>query len=314
MAVGIGAAGILGVARETTNGTYRSPDKYVPFLSEDIKVVQSNIYRRPIRGIADPVGAVAGFTHVEGSITMEFTDDTFVYFMYSIRGDITKAGAVSPYTYTLTPNAEGYKTGSKKTMSLTLVRNGVTFGYVGCCVTGFEFTVQDGILVVTLNMMGLQEATQSTPTASWPTIVPIGPGEHVVKIPSSTPVTDIDNFTFSVDDGGEPTFRLVSGQRYPSYIMYGEREVSASLERDFESRTEYDGFKAATASSLQILCTADAGGYIQIDMYSTIKDSYEVGLSGQGDMVRASIEYKGVYNVSASASYEIVVSTTANLT
>lgn len=307
MAVGIGAAGILGVGRETTNGTYIVPEKYIPILSEDLKIIQSNIYRRPIRGIVDPVGAVAGFQHAEGSVTVEATDDILPYFMWAMRGVTTKTGTTPNWIYTLVPNAEGQKSGSKMTLSLTVVRNAIVFAYVGCVVNSFEFTTQEGLLVCTLNILGMDEAVQSAPTATWPTTVPPGPGEYSIEIPTSTEVVDVDNFTFSVDEGGEPAYRLRDDSKKASFISFGERSVTLSLERDFESRTDYDAFKIATAQGIKIDCKKGTNNYITLTMNAAIKDSYEVGLSGQGDLVRASIEYQGVYSVAGSQAYGIIV-------
>ena len=54
MAIGIGATGVLGLAIETTRGTYVAATKWVPIRSESITVSQEMNYRRNIRGIADP--------------------------------------------------------------------------------------------------------------------------------------------------------------------------------------------------------------------------------------------------------------------
>src|SRR3972149_788429 len=242
MAVGLAAAGVLGIARESVVGTYVAPEKYVPFLSESLEVQQSNIYRRPIRGLVDPVGAVAGPQHPAGSLTFEVTHDTLPYFLYGMRGAVVKTGTTPNWIYTFTPSAIGTPT---TTLSLTLVRNAIVFGYLGMTVGTFQLTMQNGIMVCTIGFVGLEEATQASPTATWPTTAPVGiPGDMKVEIPTATQVYDTDQFTFDTNDNAEPQFRLRDDQRWPSFVKWGERETTLSLERDFEARTEFDAFLA----------------------------------------------------------------------
>jgi hypothetical protein len=45
-----------------------------------------------------------------------------------------------------------------------------------------------------------------------------------------------------------------------------------------------------------------------------IKDTYAVGLSGQGELVRAAIAYQGVYDSATSAAYSIVIKSNQTIT
>ncbi len=306
MAVGLGAIGILGVSHEAVKGTYLAPEQYCPLISENLDVVQSNIYRRPIRGITDIAGAVPGPTHVEGSITIEVQHETLPYFMYAMNMTVVKSGT-GDLTYTGTP---AHLAEPSETLSITLDRNGEAFGYVACAVSSLQLTVQNGILVATMGIVGESEATESSPTATWPTSVPLGvPGDYQVEIPTASQVYDADAFTIDINDNLTPEFRLEDTDRGPRFLKFGEREVKLSMERDFEARTEYDAFKLATAQAITIVAEQSATRRLQFDMESAIHDSYAVNLGGQGDLVRAQIEYQGVYNVTDSRSYLLVVQT-----
>jgi hypothetical protein len=48
-------------------------------------------------------------------------------------------------------------------------------------------------------------------------------------------------------------------------------------------------------------------------MPAAIKDTYEVGLSGQGDLIRASVAYNGVLDSTGNA-YTITVKTQQDIT
>lgn len=302
MAVAIGASGIVGIAREVTPGTYLAPEFYLPVRSESINFVNEVQYTRPIMQVADQVHAVEGPQRVEGDLEMEIFPDALVYLMAGTRNTLVKAGA-GPYTYTYTPNAAATPT---NTLSLTVVRNGVVFGYVGCVIGSMDFTVDNGLFVGSFNILGTAEASQSAPTPSWPTMEPAGADAYTISI-AATPVTNTDNFSWSVDDSAEAVYRLGNAQA-AAFVKFGERTQEASLDMDFENATEYTNFKAVTAQRLQFDVDWDANNYIHLDTKLATMSTFETGLSGQGDLVRASISYMAKYDFATSKAYEIVIS------
>jgi hypothetical protein len=307
MAAGIGAAGILGVAKEVTPGTWVTPAKFIPIRSESLAYAQETIFTRPIRGVADIVHAVPGNATVEGDIEFEVTHDNLPWFLYAMRGTVAETGTAPPYVYTLTPTHIGQKSGAGSTLSITVVRNGITFGYTQCVVGKLELTVDNGILVATVGILAKEEATQTGPTATWPTDAPFGAGQYVIEIPTATQVYDVDGFSFSVDDSPEHQYRLRDDGLGAMFTKFGERTTELTFDRDFDSRTDYDAFKALTAQEIHFRAEdpSEANNYIDILVHSAIKDSYEIGLDGQGDLVRASITYQGIYSDSDSAAYTL---------
>lgn len=311
MAPGIGASGVVGLAIEATAGTYVAPAFYLPIESENLKITQETIFRRPIRGTtAAVVGAVAGNYYVEGDVTFEATEDAWSYLVRCTRATVVKSGAGPNFTYTATPGAGAIPS---KTMSLTVVRNGVVFGYVGCVVGNYSFTVEDGLLKSTINVLGRDESVQSAPSATWPTTVPFGAGSYSIEIPTATPVTDTDTFDFSVDDAPSAQFRLKSTGRGADFISYGEQTVTASLERDFDNRTSYDAYKAVTAESITLRASKGANNSIELLMPAGIKETYDVGLAGQGDLVRAQITYQGTMDATGKP-FQIVIKSQVDIT
>jgi hypothetical protein len=310
---GTGAQGFLGVALETVSGTYLAPTDFVPIESESLQYIQDTVWRRPIRQSADVVGAVPGNARTEGDISMEAMEATVAVFMHAARATVAKSGTASPgFTYTFTGSANAIPA---KTMSITVVRNGIVFGYTGCVVGSFTFTVEDGLMKFNPTILGRDEATQTLPTPTWGTGLanePYGAGKYSLEVPTATPITDADAFEFSVDDSPETQYRLKSSAA-AAFVAYGERTVTASLERDFDSRADYDAFKALTAQSITLTGTKGANNSISLVMPASIKDSYEVGLSGQGDLTRGSISYQGVLDATGKA-YQIIVKTQKDIT
>jgi Phage tail tube protein len=307
MAPGIGASGIMGIAHEVTPGTYVAPLKYVPFMSESLKYEQDTQWRRPIRASADVIGAVAGDSFVNGDIEMEALQDCVPYFLYCSRVGVVKSGA-GPYIYTCTPTASAIPV---RTMSITIVRNGIVFAYTGMVVSSFSFSINNGMLMYKPTLVGRDEAVQSAPTATWPTSVPFGAGSYNLQIPTATQVFDTDKFEFKVDDKATPNFRLKNTGTGAQFISYAEREATMSVERDFDVRTDYDAFKALTAQSVTMTATQGANSFALV-MATAIKDTYEVNLGNQGDLVRAKVDYMAT--LGAGNAYSIVATSTESIT
>jgi hypothetical protein len=301
---GIGAGGIIGVAFETVSGTYTPPTKYIPILNETLEYKESNNYRRPIRQSAAQIGVVPGDFDVEGTITMEATEDTCIYFTETSRAVGIKSGTTPNWVYTYTPTAVAIP---PRTLSVTIVRNGVVFGYSGVSTTKQTFTVNNNVLEYAVDVIGLLEASQSLPTATWPTSVPYGPGSWVVSIPNGTPVFDMDTFSFDVDDAGAAQYRLKNA-RGAQFVAYGERSVQMTASRDFMDRTDYNLFQSVAQQRLTIAVSNGANNGISFDVFGGIKDVYQVPLSGQGDLVRASITYQSVLDGSGN-EYDIIYKT-----
>lgn len=287
-----------------TPGTYVAPTKYMPFNSETLVVQNETVFRRPIRQSADIIGAVAGNYHPEGEVQMEALEDCILYFLWASRTSIVKSGTTN-YTYVITPTSAAIP---NKTLSLTIVRNGIVFGYTGIVASSFAFGIQDGLLTFTVNVKGRDEAVQSSPTPTWPTTVPFGAGSYTIEVPTGTTVTDTDTFEWTVEDNAEVNFRLKDTGRGAQFINYGERNSTMNLERDFEARTDYDAFKAVTSQSVTLTASKGANNKIILLAPVAIKDTYEVGLSGQGDLVRATITYQNVID-GTGKSWEITIKT-----
>jgi len=312
----IGGAGSLGVAFETSRGTYVAPTKWMPIRSESLQLMEDKYYRMSIRGLAEKSGAIPGYTHTEGDVEMDITSDTLVYWMYATRNTPAKSGA-GPYTYTFTPahvakttTASGAST--RKTLSIHVERGGNPRGFVGCAVSQYSITVDAGVLIGTFSIVGDDEASQSNGTESWPTSVPFGPGKVSLEIPTSTPRADADTFTFTVNDNLAAANRL-NGSRAAAYNNWGEREVTLSVEVDFDTVADFNIFKAGTFQTAKVIGSNNASNdEVTWTLSAAVMDSYVYNLAGLGEVNRATIEMQGIYN--GSDSVTTVIKTTENVT
>jgi hypothetical protein len=310
MPAGIAGCGSMGIALETVPGTYVAPTKFFPFLEESLQRMQETVWRRAIRKSADFTGATPGNVRVEGDISMEALEDVVPYFLLCARTAVVKTGTLPNFTYEFTGVCNAIP---PKTMSITVVRNGVVFGYVGCVVSSFTFTVEEGLLQFNVSMLGRDEGDQATPVEAFSVTEPFGAGQYNIELPVGSVVLDTDTFEFTVDDAAEAQYRLKNTGQGAQFVSFGERTATATVERDFENKTEYNAFKALTKRALRFTALKTANNSIVADMPAAITDTYEVGLSGQGDLVRASVAYQGAVDALGNA-YKVTVKTQENIT
>lgn len=331
MPAGLSGAGYLAIVHEVTNGTYLVPStagvKFVPILSESLKYTEERYYSPQIRQATEVSDAKSGFYHVEGDIEMEVDPDFLPYFMHCSRHTITKSG-VGPWTYKYTPSTAGATSTAasgnvQRTASITIIRNGVGFGYAGCTVGGFQFNLgDDGVLKLTLNIVGLSEtnpvAVLGTPTWTAPNL--FGAAAHYVYVDASstapafaTPATDFAGYTFSANYNAEAMNRI-NALRSAAYVKFGESEFNLETQLDFINRTEYDNFVANTNKGYRFealnggatLAAATSGVRLQANRANY--QAYDLGLSGLGDTIMADVTARPI-GIAGGDSIEVHVKT-----
>jgi hypothetical protein len=198
-------------------------------------------------------------------------------------------------------------------MSIICVRNGIRFAYTGCVVSSLTFSIDNGTLMFNVSILGRDEATQTLPTPTWPTTqIPFGAGTYTIEVPVGSTVLDTDTFEFKVEDNAEAQYRLKATGTGAQAVTYGERTVTLTMERDFEARTEFDAFKALTAQAIRITASKGTNNKILLDLVAAVKDTYDVALSGQGDLLRASVSMQGVLDA-AGVAYKVTTNTQLDL-
>jgi len=292
-----------------TPGVYTAPVKYIPFTGEGPKYVQKTTWRRPIRNSPAIIGAVAGDSNVEGDITFELLSDTCLYFLQASRCTVVKTGT-GPYTYVYTPSVNAIP---GRTLSITIVRNGIVFGYVGCVVGSFKININNGLLEMTASIIGRDEAVQAAPTPVWPTTTPYGAGSYSFQIPTATQVFDADTFEFTSNDNSAAQFRLKNTGTGAQFINFGESAAEIKTDRDFMSRADYDAFKALTQKAITFTASKSINESITIVMPVSVTNTYEVNIGGQGDLIRATMLYEGVADGTGKAYQITCVSPTENV-
>lgn len=335
MPAGLGGAGWMALSLEAVMGTYQDPSTvgtiWIPILSEGLQYREDKYYSPQIRQQTIVSSSEQSYYHVDGDIRMEVDPAFMPYIYYCSRHNITKTGTTPNFTYKFALGTQGSaataSTGAvARTCSLTIVRNGIGFGYAGCIFGGYEITVDNGVLIATLNTLGLSEQSPvalGTPVWAAPNL--FGAAAHAVYIDASgaTPAfasTDVthNGFTFTAGFNAAAQNRI-QRQRSASYIAYGESEVSYTTELDFLSRTEYDNmvnntFRAFRFESIRAGAAnwAAATQGHRITVRKTSYDTYEVGLGGMGDLIMAGVTGR-VIGITGADAYDIEVKSQADI-
>jgi hypothetical protein len=330
MPIGLGGGGIVGFAFETTMGTYAAPTIYVPIISESFRYTEDKYFSPQIRQQTIVSDVQQSYYHIEGDIVMEVDPNFLPYFLYASRHNITKTGAAAPFTYKFVPgsfaSAGTAASGAvPRTASITIVRNGVVFGYTGCVMGGYEFTLENGVDRVTWNVLGMAEATQTLPTATWNTPNLYGAAAHAIYVDTAglTPTfasasVDFNGITIRSNFNATAQNRIVRN-RGASYIAYGETEASYETELDFQSRTEYDNYvnttlRAFRYESIHGTNWATATDGWRCTAYRTAYEAYEVSLGAIGDIVMATGVVGRMMAIAGGDAYAIEVMSAASIT
>jgi hypothetical protein len=308
----VAGGGHVGIALESTHGTYIAPTVFVPAESETLGERRSDPMRKPIMGQAVTLGKVGGREHVDGEIIMEALPLPMVYFLAASRWAITKGGT-GPYTYTASDGADAHVKGNDRSLTIVTDRAGIGFAYLGCQIGSMRLFVQDGIPMVAYGIVGREQTEDYTPGAvTIPAETPFAADDIALTVAAGAR-TDIDSLEITLNDNAEPRFNL-SGAEAADYVKFGEFEGSASFEIDFESKADYAIWVARTTQELKVVWTFDADQALDVELHGALYDTFEVPLSAIGDQVRASAAMIAAYTAGDSAAATIEITTSVDVT
>lgn len=334
MPAGLSGGGAVAIVLEATKGTYLHPGTagavWVPILSETLKYTEDRYFSPQIRQQTEVSDVKQGFYHVEGDIEMEVDAAFLPYFLHCSRHTIAKSGS-GPWTYKYTPSTAGATSTAasgnvQRTASITVIRNGVGFGYAGCTMGGYSFTVDEGVLKVTFNVVGESEQLPgSLGTPAWVAPNLFGAAAHYVYVAASATgptfgavSSDFNGFTFGANYNAEAQNRIVAS-RAATYVKFGESEFSLETELDFIDRTEYDNFVATNQRAYRLeslnggVSLAAAATGVRLQANRAVYETYDLGLSGLGDTIMAGVTARPI-GIAGGDSVEVhCKSATANI-
>lgn len=315
----IAGNGAVWVGLEASYGTPVDPTDsgvgvWVPVISENLVYTESKYFTPQIRGSAISSDVEQSYYHVAGDIVMEVDANYMPYFLTASRHTVVETGVSEPFEYVFTPSNIGstYPGGTGKGLSIAIIRNKQGFLYSGCVVSQYAFTTDNGVLRVTMSILGLAEQDTDTQpvdpadAATWLDADLFGASAHSVYVDTSgtTPAFasadhTFNGYTFTANYNGAPQNRLTP-DRSATFISYGEIDATYDTELDFTSKDEYDNMKDNTLRAIKFesikggVNWAGASEGFRIIAYKTAYNTYEVDLTGMGDLLMARVNGKSL--------------------
>lgn len=335
MPAGLGGSGWLALTLETAVGTYLPPTTagtiWIPINSETLHYTEERYYASQIKQTTIVSDAKQGYYHIEGDVVLDVDVNNLPYWGYISRHAITKTGAGAPFTYDFVPSQAGSTSTAAagavpRTASITVVRNGVGFGYSGCIVNTWELTIDGGILRASLGILGMAEQVPAgLGTPAWVASSLFGADAHSLYVAAAgaTPTfaaadVTFNGFTFNSNFNGAAQNRIVPN-RGASYVSYGETEATYTTEADFLDRTEYDNYMNSVARAIRLESLKGGATFalateaVQLTINRSVYDSYEPNLGGMGDLVMASVTGR-VLGIAGGNPYKLTVKSGVSIT
>lgn len=325
MPAGLSGSGWLGFAFETTKGTYVPPTIYIPILSESFRYVEDRYYSPQIRQDTIVSDVKQGYYHIEGDFEMEVDTDFVPYLLFCTRHTPSFATGV----YTFVPSDAGSTSTAasgmvQRTASITIERNDVEFGYSGCTIGNLRIFMDGGILKMGGTLIGEKDNTASGDTPTWTAPSLFGADATEISTgasgltPTFTAVNDFNGFEFEANFNGAAQNRI-RRDRSASYVSFGETELSLTTELDFIDKTEYNNFVATTQKAIQLesliggATFATATEAFRLTVYRGVYETYDLGLSGLGDLIMAGVTMRGI-GIAGGDGYKIEVKSGVTIT
>lgn len=262
MAIGSGLGSQLGVAAESTYGTFVAPTKFLEFTKESVQLKKTTAQSQGMasgRLVALSSRRVVTQKEVQGSIDLEVTNKSFGLLLQALMGTTVtpvQQGATIAYlqTHTLADTA-GKSLSIQKGVPLT---TGTVADYsaTGCKVTSAEFSCEvGGMLTSTFEFDGKTVSESETlASPSYPLMSPFHFGQMAVKTGTFGAETALDGIRKVSVKIERPLAvdRFYAGQSglKKEPISNDLVKISGSLEADFVATTLADMFVSDAATSL----------------------------------------------------------------
>lgn len=244
--IGVGGLGYVGYAKETVEGTAVAPTIFLPARSFTMDDTDDYLTPQQIRGERDYVVAAPAPYSVTGSLEMDLIPDSIGYLLKSAFAASVSSGSYAGggYTHTYTPGLAGPTfTFEKSAQDALLMR------YTGVRVNTMEIKASFGeIVTATFGLDGVGRAKNAgaaaTDTYAASSTGPFTFAGATVTIGGSAS-SIVKDFTFGVNNNASHIGTL-RGTRAYSRVALGWREVTLSMNMDFQDTTEYDRFLAGS--------------------------------------------------------------------
>lgn len=252
----------IGMAAETTVGTYATPTRFLEFVSETMQLTVERVESKAVRSSQRTLRSdrwVTGKRTVSGAVEMEVADRGFgLPLAYAFGGGTatitTPSGGTTSRDHTI---VQALNYGRALTLQVGRPDTAGTvnpFTYLGAKVSQASLSSDvDGLLQLSMSFVAHDETTgQSLASVSYPAT------QGLLSWVGGTfslagAALDVKNFTFQVDhglDAGRFLQRSSGGTLIKEPIEAAMAEVGGSFTVEFESLTQYNRYVNGTTGTL----------------------------------------------------------------
>jgi hypothetical protein len=305
MAVGSSLTDQIGMATESTYGTYATPDHFLyPVEVPDFNTGMEFYETMPYGQVYMPSDAVRSLEiGGTGAIVEDARIKGLGLRLYHLLGAVNTSGA-GPYTHVFTPAANP---GLSATIQMGRTEIGATvrpFNYLGCVNTGGELaiTTDQNPRLTTNWFIGDHETTTALATASYPS--------------GATAYAWLDGAI--THDGGSACVRAIThriekttatdrrciGGTLRQPILSGEFMLTGTMTIEFESMTAYGKWRAGTTVALSTVLTNGTSSLtiaVPVVQYRAITFPTQIG-----EVVVQAFEWKALKGGSALTTWTYV--------
>jgi hypothetical protein len=265
----MGWASVLGIAKETTFGTFVTSTTFLEFNSESLKAQRDVKILESINSTRDAKKRMLGNQSADGSLELDLNlaSDGIVYLIKQAMGGTCSTAVVSAassFTHTLYAGDmenNGWTAGSTRMKSLSMaVRRGgqdaPTYNFFGMRVNTLTIKAEVGSpVIMTAELIGSGCSISSTiPTVTLTDIVPLNFSEITIQtgLTSTTLSTEYyKSFEFSINNNLNGDFRVL-GNIGRAAIPAQKRETKLKLTQSFDTTTAYDRYINNTPTYFKI--------------------------------------------------------------
>lgn len=309
MAIRSGLAAQIGIAAESTWGTYVAPDHWYEFNEEDLALSIERVESAGLRAgnrVLRTDRWAAGQKRVEGSVTMEVPSKSFGLIAKHALGAVsitTPSGATDArlHAHTL---GDPYGLG----MSVQVGRPDTAgtvqpFSYTGAKIS--ELTLSnsvDEILLAEIGFVAQNESTsESLATASYPTGNQIfNWTQGVISIAGST-VGVVSDFEVTINNGLKDDRYFLGASTMSEPIIADMTSIEGTMTVEFDGLTNYNRFVSGTEAAVSAKWTAateiESGfsPYVEVSIDNARFDGATPNVGGP-DVLTHELAFKAVYD------------------
>lgn len=309
MPLASGLASQIGLAEESTYGTFVAPTRYVEFVQESLGLDRARIESKGLRAGRRVLHRwAAGTQRVNGDIVLEAAAAGQAVLWKHMLGSVVTTGS-NPYTHTCSP-------GDLAGKSLTIQVGKPDIGgvvrshsFLGCKIATAELAAAiDEYVQLTLGIYGAHEDTaQTLGTASYPAALSPWVFTHG-SVTLAAAGFDVKEFSLSIDNGlatDRHFIRSTTPERPKEPLEEKRREITGLLTADFTDLTAYNRFVNGTEAALVLALNSGASAQLTITM--NVRFDGETPKVGGDELLDQPLPFKATSGTSDAAAITVAI-------